>query len=623
MIDLSDIWSKAATPPDRRPIEEWAVENVTLPPVLQKRALDVQQSRHFIGPFRAVRSPTVRGVRILKPVRGGGTLIADVSIPWAVVNDSASILMILQDDKMADEHAELRTMPTLKSVPTIKPMMPSNRHQERKSDIVFANGLPLMLRGPALSNLQSKGFKWVILDEPWMYKPGTISQAKARMGDFVKVASNKLIEISQGGEEDSEWDLEYRSGVPFIWRPRCAKCSEFMPIEWTINKADGGMAGLRFDSIKNADDTYDKEACAKTARYVCPHCGHEHPDTAKTRSEWNDTGWYFNEKTGASFDVTNIPTEVSFRWHGLIDWPWSELVKLWLSAQEAKHVGNLAPLIAFFQKYCALMRSERSVHEGQLPFARFNANDSDTRTKFWADEIARFLTVDKQSDGLYWATVRAWGKGGETRRLWFGKLFSEADIEAKRIEFGVSPDCTVIDSGYEAKGVHGVYAACIRYGWVAAKGVGKVDGFYHSIPREVGPPERVLRAYAPTTYTDPGEGTGAQGGQRAPLIRYASDVLADRVHGLINTGHWVEPEADRTSEIEKEYAQQMTAEFSKVVIVKPEFKRRRIWVCPSGNNHAFDVAKLQVLCAMQTGLIPAGIELSTTENEQNEPAATA
>ncbi len=227
MINFAEIWDKASAPPDRRSIEEWAAENVTLPPVLTKRGkFSVADSRHFIAPLQALRSDRVRGVRLLKPVRGGGTLIADVAAPWAIVNDNASVLWVFQDQPIAEAHAESRQMPILLSVPTIRPMLPFDRHKKRKADILFANGLPFKMQGPALGGLQSRGFKWVIADEPWMWKAGILGQAKARLGDFVKNSSSKFLAISQGGEEESDWDMEVRAGVMFIWKPECSACAK-------------------------------------------------------------------------------------------------------------------------------------------------------------------------------------------------------------------------------------------------------------------------------------------------------------------------------------------------------------------------------------------------------------
>ena len=52
----------------------------------------------------------------------------------------------------------------------------------------------------------------------------------------------------------------------------------------------------------------------------------------------------------------------------------------------------------------------------------------------------------------------------------------------------------------------------------------------------------------------------------------------------------------------------MSAEFKRPKIDKFTGRKVMVWVCPSGNNHAFDCAKMQVLCAMQAGLLPSGFE---------------
>lgn len=617
---IAHYWKLAFMPPDRRPTREWGHENIELPPVLTKRGkFSTDDSRHFEAPLSALDHVRVRGVRILAPVRGGKTLIADVYVPSAIVRENASVLWVFQDDQIAEAHAETRQMPILEQVPAIQAMLPSDRHKKRKADILFANGLPFTMQGPAMGGLQSRGFKVVVCDEPWLYKPGILGQAKSRLGDFVKIAASKFLAISQGGPEESDWDMEVQAGVLFVWKPKCVACAKHMELEWTIPLSDGTKAGIRYESVKNADGTYDRDASASNVRYVCQHCGHEHPNSERTRSEWNKTGDYFNAKTGERFDPANPPTEVSFRWHSLIDYPWAELVKEWLAAQEAKHVGNFAPLVNFFQKRCALMRSERTVHDTDLPFARQKIEMLTPTEKAWPDEGARFLTADRQSEDVYWVTIRAWAKSGESRRLWFGRLYSETDIEAKRVEYGVPADCTVVDSGYRPKGDHGVYAACIRYGWIAAKGTDE-PFFWHTETKIVNGKKvssRVQKPWAPLSFGDPGEGTSEQGRNRCPLIRFSSSVMADRVMGLIERGLWIEPEAEEQDETEREYRRQMTAEFKRPKVDKFTGRRVMVWVCPSGNNHAFDCGKQQVLCAMSAGFFPSGIELET--NSQNPP----
>lgn len=612
MILANTVWSTAFHRLDRRSIQEWSGDRVTLPPVLTHAGkFSTANSKQFDGPLFALWSDRVRVVCILKPVRGGGTLIADVSIPWAVVEDHASVLNVLQDDKIAPFHAETRVMPVLKSVPEILSMLSTDRNKTRKADILFSNGLPLVVTGPAMSNLQTRGFKWVICDEAWMYKPGILGQAKARLGDFVKMASSKFLVISQGGEEDSDWDFEVRGCVLYVFHVPCAGCNELIAPEWTIRRDDNVIAGAIFDTIKNADGSYDKDASAATVRFVCPKCGHAHPNSEKTRSRWRAAGVYIEPKTGKVFDKDDPPSEVAFRWHSLIDYPWAELVKEWLAAQDAKRAGNFEPLINFFQKRCALMRSEKTVHETDLPFARTKIENP--TEKSWPEEALRLFTVDRQGEDVYWGMVRAWAKTGETRRLFYGRLYGEAAIEAKRIEFGVITDATIVDSGYKPKGDNGVYAACIRYGWVAAKGEDDFF-FWHSVPQKPPrPPIRVRKPWAPLSYGDPGEGTTEQGRVRAKLIRFSSPTLKDRVMGLITHGLWVEP-ADAGDEMDKECARQMAAEFKRPKIDKFTSKTVQVYVCPTGNNHALDCSAMQVLGAMQNKLIPAGVELDALDD---------
>lgn len=622
MIALDDIWSKAWGPPDRRPTKDWAAEKVTLPPVLTKRGkFSTADSRHFEAPLAALDAQHVRGVRILKPVRGGGTLIADVFVPRSIATEGCSVLWVFQDDKIAEEHAESRQWPILMSVPEIAAMLSPDRHKTRKQDILFANGLPLKLTGPALGQLQSKGYQLVVCDEPWLYKAGTLGQAKGRLGDFVKMSKSKFLAISQGGEEDSDWDFEFKTGTPYVWMPQCEACGKPMPLEWSIGLSDRTYAGAVFDIIKNADGTYDKDATATTVRYVCPHCRHEHPNTARTRSTWNLTGDYFHAVTGARFAAATCPSEVSFRWHSLIDYPWGELVKEFLAAKEAQAVGNFAPMINFYQKRCALMRSERSIHDSELQFAREKIVIGEPKEKLWPDEFARCLSVDKQSEDVYWATIRAWSKTGESRRVWRGRLNGEGDILAKQEEFGVAPDCVLVDSGYKPKGDQGVYAMCIRHGWIAVKG-DKEDFFWHIEPQPNGQPSlRVQRAYAPTSWGDPQEGTEREGQRYAPLVRFSASTTADRVMELIRTGYWIEPEVDDQDEDEREYRRQMGAEYKRPKIDKFTFRKVMVWVCPTGNNHYFDNAKIQVLFAMSTGLLPSGYEPTKEPNATNGTAA--
>lgn len=596
-MKLDAAWRNLSWVPDRRPIWEWASDNVRLPPVLSKSGpFDWRGSRHFLGPLGALASDAVREVNVMAPVRSAKTLLADLWVPWLRANDPASTLWVFQDDQMAKSHAETRAMPTLLSVESIRPMLPANRHKLRKGSVIFADGLPLFLQGPAVGGLQSRGFRVVICDEPWLYKPGILGQAKARMGDFVRLQNNKLLCISQGGVEDDDWDTQYRTGTINEWMIPCVACGHLMEPKWTAHTKDGRRWGMTWDGEKDERGNYNVRLACETVRFVCESCGHEHRDEHAAKRFWNEGGRY-------EVAEDNGEARQSYHWTAVIDYPWAELVTEWLNARKAAGFGNHEPTIQFCQKRLAEPKSEKTAHVGLQTFAREIAGET------WADGCPRFLTADRQSEDTYWVTVREWeveehgGKNrgtGRSRRIWWGKLFSEAAIEEKRIECKVAARHTFVDSGYRPKGDQGVYAACFRYGWVALKGADD-PYFWHAVKTN-GRSERVQKMYAPLTYGDPGEGTKSQGRAGCPLIRFSAPAAADRLSELIARGLFLEPVSDNDP-IELEYQRQMSAEFKKRKRNRFTGAEELVWVCPSGNNHAFDCGKMQVVAATIVGLV--------------------
>ncbi len=602
-MSLASTFASAFAPPDRRPIYEWAAENVTLPAVLTKTGLfDVSGSRHFIGPFEALQSDRVREVSLMAPVRGGKTLIADIAAPWAIANDHAATLRVMQSDEVSASHSELRAMPTALSVRAILDILPSDRHKIREQEIIFTNGLPLIICGPSIGNLQSRGFKWVICDEPWLYKQGILGQAKARLGDFVRTASSKFLCISQGGVEDDDWDVQWQSGERNEWHIQCAACGHYMMPEWSAYRPDGTRWGIMFDAEKTERGRYNVKKAIETLRFECEKCSHAHPDSPATRSAWNATGRY--QVIGDAND-----TRKSFHWTAVIDFPWAELLEEWLTARRASAKGNFEPTIQFVQKRLARPKSEKTVHEGALNFARARITDEK-----WEAGVLRAVTIDRQEEDTYWVTGRQWAsESGESRRLLFRKCFSEADIKAAVDEVGPSKAdiniggalvrvaLVLIDSGFNPKGDQGVYAMCAKNGWIAARGDPNASFFWHEDSRKTSTDrtirERTQKAYAPWTWCDPGKGTSEYGRRRAPYLRFAPHALTDHMQELIDRGLWIEPEGDSETDMGREYERQMSSEHRAKRVNKTTLREEFFWKCPSGNNHARDCGKMQVLIA--------------------------
>jgi hypothetical protein len=573
---------------------------------------DASISRHLIAPLEDWQDDKVREENLLKPVRGAGTLIADIVLPWTIVHAPGPFRWIFQDDLAARDQAELRTWPILEAIPEVVTMMPANRNQHRTQQIIF-RGMPLHIGGPALGQLQSRGWQYMVVDEPWQYRAGRLEEIRGRMGDFQKMGTEKMLCISQGGEEGGDWDRQYQRGIIHEWSIECARCGHFQVPRWTGYRPDGSLYGMRWDPHRTESGEWDIPKCLPSVRWECEKCGHPHLDCARTKTEWNRTGKYIAETT------EKLPKRRSRHWNSVIDFPWVELVDMYLQALNAWKRGVVEPLIQFCQKRLAEMKTERSLMEGTRNFSRatYEVNSK------WPDEIWRCMTSDRQELDVFWYQIRAWSKSAESHRIACGKAFSFAELETIREKHKVPPNLHLIDSKFQPKGDHGVYAACRRYGWLAVRGTAKEGGgpitFFHS--RKKGPP--VQKSYI-VGKGDPESGSG--GGSRGPVdvITFSGPTMADRLARLIDLGLWMEPAGIEDDPEEIEYRRQMSSEFKKKRLNKFTGRWELVWVCPSGNNHQWDCAKQQVLAATVLGPIPDELEEPKEKEEESvlTPAPT-
>lgn len=600
MTKQEQAFSAAWCPIDRRPIAEWARDNITLPPTLTVTKFDASQSRHFLMPLESIASDVVREVNIMAPPRSGKTLIPDVSAPWAVANDSASVLWVFQDDTNAKLHAELRAKPIFKSVASLANLWPEDRHKDRTKEIIFTNGLPFVITGPAIGQLQSRGYKWVILDEPWQYDAGIMAEAKARLGDFEKLSASKLICLSQGGKAGDDWTTQFDTGELFEWQVQCMACGHYMVPKWSGFRADETRWGIVYESTKDSKRKHDKQRAIETLRFECEKCGFGHPFSPRTLAQWNLTGRY------ASCSQPN-PRKRSYHWNDLITGaPWPVMLEEWLDAEDAFNLQrNKVPREKFIQKRLAESLSDSSIYGER----RFERSPIEVTTQ-WPDEIMRFATFDRQHEGVFYGVGRAWAKGGESRRLFRGMFYGTGEIAKVLADHKIPTfvttqgrgSCAFMDSGDDAKGASGAYADCIRLGMIAFKGEGARTEFIHRLTRD----KVTQRLFAPQTIGDPFDGAahrpvieqnyqirGVPPGL-AILHLIASNPIKDRLQGLIDTGLWKEPPNDGSDE-EREYRKQMSAETRDAKSCK--------WGERGRANHYWDCSYMNTAAAIMAGII--------------------
>ena len=650
-MDLT--WRSVFTPRDRRPTTEWAHDYVWLePPITKTGWFTCADSRHFLAIFASLDNDHKREVNVLKPVRGGGSLIGDVFCPRTIAVDPGPYMDVFQTDQVASDHAEERIKRIFERCKPVAALFPANRHKERDDEILFSNGHTWYVRGPSLGNLQAKGIRYLRLEEVWMWAQGKMGEAMARIGDYLKMQTSKVLTISQGGPmpgvamEESDWYRHYHKGLIHEWEVQCLNpaCGKYFDPVFSGQRLDGSFWGIQWNPYKLPNGDWDTARCLPTVRFECPHCAHPMLDGAKTKGEWNRTGCYriadskspiakAPEVVGSPSPQPSPPGEGempeatrkkdSFHWEAVIDFPWDELAELWLDACNAERRGNLLPKIQFYQKRRAMFKDEESLLKGGLHFRRsvYEINSA------WPEEKSRYLSIDRQEEDMFWWTARAWSEE-RSRRLGFGKAFGFAALEELRIKYKVDPNHVFIDSNFLPKGDHGVYAACLKYGWVAVRG-DKAYSFTHRVKR--GDKTRaVQKCYAPLTWGDPGSGGASAGRRYCPLIIFSKAQLNQKVQEMIDNGRWEEPlanpeirnpKSDEDEELEKEYALQMGARVKKTDFVARTGETRVYWK-ESKNDHARDLANMNTLGAILEDLVPdpAMENLSSKEKAATEKA---
>lgn len=621
------------TPRDGRRIYEWASEFVKLfPPLTVTGDFSIANTRHFIGPFDALQDDEVREVNIRAPVRDGKTLIVDVWLPWIIENDPGPFVWIFQKDDIAKEHAETRTRKMLQGIPSIAAKWPTG-NLDRTQEIEFAH-MPVYIWGPALGNLQSKGFRYIVLDELWMYPPGRIDEAKGRRGDFEKLGLDKLLCISQGGyaetiaaDRNRGWFDQCSSGEQNEWNVRCLGCGELVLPAWArkFERPVNGRKrwGIVWDEIRDGRGMWDVERCVETIRYECPLCARVHLDSPATKHAWNKDGSYLviGEKKRR---------KKSFHWPGTISYPWRVLGEEFLNSRNLAAQGDRSGTIVFFLKKIADFHNPKAGDEeyDRLPEvevltpvdgAEIEVLDpaSGQTVKF----IRRLGALDVQKTH-FWLLVDAWNQGGDDVTLWFEKLLTWKEVGERVTTWKIAPEDFVVDVNYHDR-AQDVVEQCALHGyetvdargntkWICWKGMRGTDRaeFKHTPTRGPQKGKDVVLPYDPVfERADPAGGLptndprrGEFKGKLCQIFKWSNSWIKDAVaarrdrlpsvktKSLVVGGDWV-----------GEFSRQMHGE-RKLPVVDRYGHTVYEWH-KTHDNHALDCKCMTTVRAWQRGYV--------------------
>jgi hypothetical protein len=426
---------------------------------------------------------------------------------YFIGNDPGDMIIYLSGDDTAFDQAKARAMPYLKANPKIAELIDavvskdsSGRHQITTSEFYLPD-MVLRIWPLNLTTTQRMTLRYVFISDAFLSgRTGMIKEAIARttQHNTNQLKDYKVVIESQGGEEDDDFDSEWKTTDQRMLHVVCPYCGTGQQFEWHHQRPDDfvavptkdipdvekkdwverftpilkskerrhcGMKRGDDDKIKHDDNTYNEQAVQSQTYYECYHCG----------SSWHDTPDIRLALDKSSYYVPTNPRAV----HENIGWwwpawagqriPWGSIMLEYLQAKESQLKGLLLPLKLWYQKRAAAVWSD-SISHSQVEVTPM-CYETDP-TKMIPDFFARYMGVDSQKDiaagpkdakvGSFWWIIREFDKYGNSRQLARGFADSwEKWIAAQKL-WKVANQCVVIDASWGTPQIEGRGAAAFE-----------------------------------------------------------------------------------------------------------------------------------------------------------------
>ncbi len=495
---------------------------------------------------------------------------------WAIAEDPGPAMWVTATKDELRDFIKDRLTPTFQACRPVKARM----GEPTLTGFDFA-GMPFYAAwAGSKARLQSKPLRWLFCDEVRNYPPGRLEMVLKRTRAFW---NSRRFLISTPGTKGDAMDTAFRAGDQRHWHFECPKCRELQPLKfeqlkWETNEITKSAGKWRFDAL------------AATIRYECRHCAHAIKDTPV------DGRWIENHGRFVAQNPNAPRSHVSYTWNALLPhWvEWWSIVEEFLSAMGAmRSGGDIEPMMTFVTETLGEpWETDRWIATGddRILERKGDYDFGDPRPV----EDRRFLAADRQAKGgeHYFWVWRAFGAGGASRLVGYGRCNTVEELEEVRSRLAVDPTHAMIDSGFKASEV---YRFCLSSGWLPMKG-DDAEWFLRTSKHSRRPVRKPWRL----VMVDPNFGTAESRGRgNLALVQWSNptekDHLALFTHGAV--GQWTVP---RTTG--RDYFDQMTAE----VREEREDSRGRmkvVWVQKRRDNHYLDCELMIHTAAIITGLV--------------------
>lgn len=581
----------------------WAEANVLdVPDSPIRGKLSLSRTPWVAEAMRYATDPETKLLTILACTQSGKSLFARLFTLWHITNAPAPMMLLQANDPEAKDFFTRYVRPLFKQCPPVQALL-SEADNEKSQVADFTNGAVVYCRGAwNESNLQRLSLRTVIIDEAWLVPRGHIAEASARTQSFSWMG--KVIVMSQGGDDGSEFHNLHNGTNQMQWSFACPVCSAVQPWDWGF---------IRWPETAKVNGVWDYRAVENGTTYECAHCHTHLKDTPGVRAEANRID------RGAKFVATATSSSwgsVGLHWNCLCNSSWGKESVNLLKAKESWDLyGDDSLRKTWKQKRLAQAWAEDAgemVAAAQAgDYALGDAWDKEawitpdarivdvTSSTIPAGSVPfRTMAVDVQR-GHYWIEVRSWAKTGHSRLRWWGKLETWEQLDDLAKQHQVNRALIGVDCGDQTQEV---YARTAARQWKSLRGSGQTEFTVQDVGGK-----STKRFYSDKQAVFvPGQK------HRAEMIVWGNLPTKDFLAGLQKRRLHT-----YARNVPEDYIAQLTSE----VRVRDSRTGKSHWILPASKtcgNHSWDCALMGLILAVRWGII--GREATEAVQTDDQPS---
>jgi len=569
---------------DAVPFLEHHVKSIPYSP--KSGSFKISNSPWLKEPLECLTDPVVLEVGVQGSVQMSKTFLIEAASLIFPVLAPGPTLIFRETNVNASDFLETR----LRLLWNATPIMKENIGPEgipKSGPIQFRGNTCWVFGANNKLNLQSRSIRYILGDEVWLWNPGTIKAAMARL--TVYKYQSKIVLVSQGSVEGHDWTEFVNSGDCRHWTFECPTCKTRQPWKWEQ---------LIFPADAKTESGWNLDKVKKGMIYKCSSCDTTFKDSNRVRAELNSTGKYIAMNPLApAWRRTYFYNSLCAQW-GL---SWGELAIEYIEAKASAERGDNTAWREFVQKRLGATFKEEPDEislqtassdyklgtdwdmEGGFVYGKtVSGRELTAEIRSRADFVRmRFMGVDCQKNG-FWYVVRSCDGEGESRLISCGYLLSWNDVKDTERKNMVHPANVFVDAGDRKDEV---LAACATNGWTATRGDARNE-FPWRIKTTMGIRQE-MRPYSMPVIESVGQ-------KRVKLFYFSNLRLKDMLSLLIKKGRNTRP-----SDVPDDYNYQMQSERR---IVTPNGKP--IWEQIGDRpNHLLDCEVLVLLPQISWRLI--------------------